>query len=214
MKYASTYQELLQLAVVVITLFVITQGAMQHARVEGLSMAPTLVHGDHLVVNKLAYARFSVPFFSDRANATNQEPLNFVFSAPDRGDIVIFDPPSHVPHSHALVKRIVGVPGDTVAINNHGVYINGQRHVESYLPGSFYDLTESSTMSQSNVFEVESGHYFVMGDNEWRTAEDWPPSASQLTPVFLHSSGAANSKDGDGVLNEDEFINAVMRKKD
>ena len=165
MKYASTYQELLQLAVVVITLFVITQGAMQHARVEGLSMAPTLVHGDHLVVNKLAYARFSVPFFSDRANATNQEPLNFVFSAPDRGDIVIFDPPSHVPHSHALVKRIVGVPGDTVAINNHGVYINGQRHVESYLPGSFYDLTESSTMSQSNVFEVESGHYFVMGDN-------------------------------------------------
>ena len=165
MKYASTYQELLQLAVVVITLFVITQGAMQHARVEGLSMAPTLVHGDHLVVNKLAYARFSVPFFSDRADATNQEPLNFVFSAPDRGDIVIFDPPSHVPHSHALVKRIVGVPGDTVAINNHGVYINGQRHVESYLPGSFYDLTESSTMSQSNVFEVESGHYFVMGDN-------------------------------------------------
>ena len=45
--------------------------------------------------------------------------------------------------------------------------------------------------------------YFVMGDNEWRTAEDWPPSASQLTPFFLHSSGDANSKDGDGALSQE-----------
>ena len=57
------------------------------------------------------------------------------------------------------------MPGETIAINNHGVYINGQKHAEPYLPGSFYDLTESSSISQSNVFEVELGHYFVMGDN-------------------------------------------------
>ena len=165
MKHTSTYQELLQITVIALALFVATQGAMQHARVEGLSMAPALAHGDHLVVNKLAFARFEIPFFKGAKMANNPTSHNYVFSAPERGDIVIFTPPDHVPHEHALVKRIIGVPGDTIAINNHGVYINGQKHLEPYLPGSFYDRTESSSISQSNTFKVGPGHYFVLGDN-------------------------------------------------
>lgn len=165
MKHTSIYRELLQLAVITTTLFVITQGSLQHARVEGSSMAPTLVHGDHLVVNKLAYAQLSIPFLWTKEDPRNRLSGNYTFSAPTRGDIVIFSPPNHVSLDYDLVKRILGIPGDTVVINNDGLYINGQKHIEPYLSTSDYQVAASSSISPSNVFEVKTGHYFVLGDN-------------------------------------------------
>ena len=127
-------------------------------------MSPTLINGDHLIVNKLAFAQFSIPFlrFTDRNEPSRG---NYVFSSPTRGDIVIFAPPDHVPHEYDLVKRVLGIPGDTVAINQDGVYINGEKRNEPYLSQPDFNSQYPSSISPSNVFQVGSGQYFVLGDN-------------------------------------------------
>jgi len=164
MKQTSLYRELLQITVITTTLFVITQGSLQHARVEGSSMSPTLIDGDHLVVNKLAYAQFSIPFLKPK---DHNEPTisNYVFSSPTRGDIVIFAPPDHVPHEYDLVKRVLGIPGDTVAINQDGVYINGEKRTEPYLSQPESISGHPPQVSPNSVVQVKPGHYFVLGDN-------------------------------------------------
>lgn len=81
--------------------------------------------------------------------------FSYWFSQPQRGDIVIFKYPDD--ESQNYIKRIIGLPGDTVEIQNGSVYINGELLDEPYLreepKGSF------------GPYEVPEGHYFVLGDN-------------------------------------------------
>jgi signal peptidase I len=78
---------------------------------------------------------------------------------PARGDIIMFKSDEL---GKILVKRVVGLPGDTVTFQNGYVYINGDKLDESYLPG-----TEGNTWPQNadDTFEVPDGSVFVMGDN-------------------------------------------------
>ncbi|MEA4814715.1 MAG: signal peptidase I [Oscillospiraceae bacterium] len=78
---------------------------------------------------------------------------------PERGDIIMFKSEEL---GKVLVKRVIGLPGDTVYFQDGYVYVNGEQLDESYLPG-----TEGSTWPQNNddTFEVPDGCVFVMGDN-------------------------------------------------
>lgn len=124
--------------VLALAAFVAGQASLQIYQVKGASMEPGLQGGEHLVVNKLAY---------------------HLWEAPDRGDVIVFESP--VAPGDELVKRIIGVPGDTVEIlrEEAAVYVNGSPIDESYVLGS------TTCSHRCGPWHVPQGHYFVMGDN-------------------------------------------------
>jgi signal peptidase I len=151
------------------------------------SMVPSLLVGDYLVVDKFAYgySRFSFPFapdlFSGRIPA----------GVPKRGDVVVFQPPNPGDTSgDAFVKRVIGLPGDTIQVTNGQLYINGaqvpradiggfiddssggpveaERFSET-LPGgrvhAILKLTDDGFANNTPVYTVPAGDVFLMGDN-------------------------------------------------
>ncbi len=99
------------------------------------SMVPTLKVGDRVLVNKFIYR----------------------FSEPEHGDIVVFR--SVEGGGEDLIKRVVGLPGDEIAVRGGTLYVNGERQIEPYVNKKFPDR---STFARTTVPE---GHYFMMGDN-------------------------------------------------
>jgi len=110
-----------------------------NAKVPSGSMESTIMTGDRVIGFRLAYA----------------------FSEPERGDIVIFKYPDD--EKVLYIKRIIGMPGDTVEIKDGGVYINGEQLYEPYLT--------VTTEGEFGVYEVPEGHYFMMGDNRNNSAD-------------------------------------------
>ena len=126
-------------AVVIVTL--ISRFLLTPFRVEQSSMAPTLESGEHLIVDRVT------PLFDELS----------------RGDIVVFTPPESWGMSDATpyVKRIIGLPGDTIVIDNGDVFRNGDLLVETYLaPG-----TTTAARWDVRSFTVPEGQIFVMGDH-------------------------------------------------
>ena len=135
--------------------FLVLQASVQNFRVQGQSMDPTLANQQHLLVSKLAYA--VVPFQTALA-ATVGDPGGdgaFVFNPPQRGDIVVF----HIANREGadLVKRVIGLPGETVELRDGRVFIDGELLPEPYLTG--FDDSDEAPLS------VPAGHYYVLGDN-------------------------------------------------
>jgi signal peptidase I len=148
---------------------------IQPVKVEGTSMLPYLHDGERIFVNKLIY-------YDDFRWAPK------VY----RGDIVVFWFPDDP--SKSYIKRVVGLPGDTVEMREGSVLINGTVLEEKYL-----DPKENlSTRSQAPVY-VKPGYYFVMGDNRDNSSDSrswglvpkkyiygkallryWPPSAASV----------------------------------
>jgi len=128
------------LIIVVFVLFGVF--AVQPVVVEGTSMVPQLQDGERLLVNKLVYYKFK----------------SVSWGHLERGDIVVFWYPSDPDKSY--VKRVIGLPGETVEIRGGKVYINGQELREPYLE----DIHNQSL--RDHVTKVVDKHYyFVMGDN-------------------------------------------------
>lgn len=116
----------------VLAFFIITF-VVQSFVVEGHSMYPTLQQGERLFVNKFIYR----------------------FQLPKHGDIVVFAPKGE-PH-RKYIKRVIGLPGDTVLVNADGVYINNKKLDEPYINELAY--------SGFGLYTVPAKHLFVMGDN-------------------------------------------------
>ena len=87
--------------------------------------------------------------------------LSYAFSEPERGDVVIF----HFPDNEKIlyIKRIIGLPGETVEIKDGGVYINNVLLEEKYL--------NVTTMGEFGPYEVPEDHYFMLGDNRNNSAD-------------------------------------------
>ena len=111
----------------------------QRTEVDGSSMEPTLTNGDNLIVDKLSYR----------------------FRDPERFDIIVF-PYKHKPKTY-YIKRIIGLPGETVQIDEQGnIYINGEILSESY--GREIIRPENVGLAAEPI-ELGEDEYFVMGDN-------------------------------------------------
>ncbi len=107
----------------------------QPVKVEGTSMAPLLSDQERIFINKFVY-RF--------------EPI-------DRGDVVVFWYP--LDRSKSFIKRVVGLPGETVEIRQGMVYVNGATLAEPYVPPQYEDLSDFGPI------RVPRDSYFVMGDH-------------------------------------------------
>lgn len=116
------------------SIFIIYKFIAQPFLVQGESMEPNFSDGNYLIVDEVTYR----------------------FQEPSRGEVIVFKNPTN--EKEFYIKRIIGLPGETIGIRNGKVYINGALFEEPYLPNG---------LELGNLPEVtlSPGEYFVMGDN-------------------------------------------------
>jgi signal peptidase I len=151
--------ELLQAAVVAGVLIVAGRTAVENFRVEGISMQPNFSSGQVLVVNRLAYLHVDGTPLQHVLPGSQQGSIDYVFGGPQRGDITIFDSP--VEPGVDYIKRVIGLPGDHVAVHDRQVFVNGTPLTESYIEfPADYRFPKNADFAV-----VPQDSYFVLGDN-------------------------------------------------
>jgi signal peptidase I len=172
-------QEIRPLLIMAVIMFSIRSSLADWNDVPSGSMNPTIIEGDRVFVNKVAYD-LKVPFTTWHIAQ---------WSNPQRGDIVVFFSPYD---GQRLVKRVVGLPGDTIELRNEQLFINGKavdyaplpEGISSQLPVTEQEQSQFATeqlpshshavMAIPGIAEakrtygpvtVPAGHYFMMGDN-------------------------------------------------
>ncbi|HSQ39787.1 MAG TPA: signal peptidase I [Anaerolineales bacterium] len=165
------FRDLVETLVLAVIIFLVVNTFTGRYEVQSISMEPTLHEGQYLIVSKVAYW----------------------FHAPERGDIVVLDPPNHqseIPY----IKRVIGLPGERVEIRDGRVWINGIALNEPYISGP-------PSYSESQVLKDEE--YLVLGDNRNNSSDShiwgilprdniigksifryWPPEKWGLIPHY------------------------------
>jgi signal peptidase I len=140
------------IAAAALVAFLIQAFAVKPFRIPTPSMADTVRTGDRVLIDRIEYH----------------------FRAVHRGDVIVFGGQGPIP----LLKRVVGVPGDTLSLRDGELYVNGQPAPDSYVrrvdgvieptkPGP----NAAEPWSLSRPFTVPAGQYFVMGDNRTESAD-------------------------------------------
>ena len=187
----NVFREILDAVGLSLVVFILIQTSMQNFKVEGASMSPTLDSGQYLIVNKLAYVNVDLVRLSKLIPIWRVKELkdNHNVRSPIRGEIIVFRFPDPNPNNRKrdFVKRVIGVPGDKIAIVDGVVWVNGEPLYEGYLRfRDAFNLDERV---------LKEKHYFVLGDNRtgsndsraWGTVPEenilgkvwsiyWPPS--------------------------------------
>jgi signal peptidase I len=118
-------------------------------RVEQVSMEPSLMPGQHLLVDKLTPR----------------------FDSYSRGDIVVFHAPGTAPDSIPYIKRVIGVGGDHIALKDGHVVVNGVQLDEPYLSDDGQDHGATLPLDAGTSWDVPAGDIFVMGDHRARSVD-------------------------------------------
>lgn len=140
-RLGSFFFEILQTIVFAISIFLfIYLLVLQPHKIKGSSMEPNFHDGEYLLTDKLSYR----------------------FGLPKKGDVVVFKAPPT--YDDEFIKRVIGVPGDTVSVKENHVYVNGQIVNESYIPSNFTTYAGRFS-SEGAVLTVPEDQYFVLGDN-------------------------------------------------
>ena len=141
-KARGFWRDLFETILMAVVLFLLLNAATSRVRVYNISMQPTLHEGNLLVVNKLAYK----------------------LGEPKRGDIIVFHYQGTVTEDY--IKRVIGLPGDTVDIGNGIVRVNGQVITEPYI---------SELPGYTGTWKVPEEELFVLGDNRNHSSDshDW-----------------------------------------
>ena len=130
-------------------------------QVDGKSMAPSLEDTDRVLVNRAVYMHFDLArFLNWIPGVDTTESAFYPFHSPDRGDILVLNPPSE--SDEPFIKRAIALAGDTVEIQDGLVFINGQRLDEPYLDGA---VTNCEGPEYCDRFVVPDGFVYVLGDN-------------------------------------------------
>lgn len=176
-------REILITIALALVIFFVARGTIQTYEVFMTSMEPNFHEGQRVVVNKAAYWDW--------------------VGEPERGDVIIFNAPNG--SDEDFIKRIIGLPGDTVEVRNGSVYVNDVALDEPYIispPGY--------TMPEKKVPEAQ---YFVLGDNRNRSNDShngwyvdrpeihgkawlstWPPNLWGVVPEYPLGNQIANAQ--------------------
>jgi signal peptidase I len=156
---------------VLFIVFVLRSFLVEPFQIPSSSMVPTLQVGDYILVNKFTYGI--------RLPVTRTKVLDL--NEPERGDVMVFFPP-HMNETY-YIKRVVGLPGDTVSYRNKRLFVNGEevsREDVAISPGvnaryrlgleqlgdvSHLMQVDEARMPRNFSIKVKPGHYFMMGDN-------------------------------------------------
>ena len=136
------FLDILETIILAVVLYFGINAVSARVRVDGFSMRPTLQDGEYILVNKLAYKT----------------------GEPTRGDIIVFIFP--VDPQEDLIKRVIGLPGETVSIHSGVVSVNGAPLTEPYI---------ASPPAYDGDWVVPDGQLFVLGDNrnDSRDSHQW-----------------------------------------
>jgi signal peptidase I len=155
---------------VLFIVFVLRSFLVEPFQIPSSSMEPTLLVGDYILVNKFTYG-IRLPVIRTKVVSLNE---------PERGDVMVFFPP-HMNDTY-FIKRVIGLPGDTVSYRDKELYINGEKLMRQPAgdPGLDlrYRIDEEMLGDERHTMQVETarpapdftvvvkpGHYFMMGDN-------------------------------------------------
>jgi signal peptidase I len=148
---ARLLREVLEVGIMTLLLFIMVHLVVQNYYVNGPSMRPTLHTSEYILVDKAQY----------------------LFGKPQRGDVIVFEYP--LDPSVDYVKRVIGLPGDTVTVEADGqVMVNGVKIKEPY-------VNDLDNPYEPSTWILKSNQYFVLGDNRGDSSDsrDWGPVPSQ-----------------------------------
>ena len=167
-------REIVETVLLTVAIFLLVNAATGRFRIEGASMEPNLHDNEYVLIDKVSYR----------------------LHAPERGDVIVFERQGN---ERDYIKRIIGLPGDTVQIAGGQVLVNGVALDEPYLNQVIHtDLPAR---------QVEEGRYFVMGDNRNNSSDSrsfgsiavndivgrawlvyWPPSDWAVVPHHTYTA--------------------------
>ncbi len=140
-RVAVFFLDFLETIVVALSIFVIVYLFLfQPHEIKGISMEPNFHDGEYILTDKISYR----------------------FQKPARGQVIIFKSPGNPDIDY--VKRIIGLPGDTVKVEEGYVYVNGQQLPETYLQDKT-TILGNGFLSEGQEITVPENHLFVFGDN-------------------------------------------------
>ncbi len=172
--------ELLETLILIAAIYSLVDLASVRFYVDGPSMEPNFYTGQRVIVSR----------------------VNYMLERPQRGEIIVFESPDQPGIDPPLIKRVIGLPGETVEIRDTQVYINGRELDEPY-------INEACSQSRcaDTTWELDSNQYFVMGDNRNRSRDSrsfgpierehvigealvryWPPQDWSLLYKFRYPS--------------------------
>ncbi|MEF2232084.1 MAG: signal peptidase I [Pseudodesulfovibrio sp.] len=158
-KSMKSFRDTIEAIVVALLLaFVIRAFIVQAFKIPSGSMLETLQIGDHLLVSKFSY---DVRLPSDIWLDTTDGKVLYKAGDPERGDIVVFKFPED--EDKDFIKRVIGLPGETVEVRDKVVYIDGRPLDEPYVFHTNADMMP--VRDNFGPFVVPGGQYFMMGDN-------------------------------------------------
>jgi len=174
-------REIIETLLLTFFIFWLVNSMIGRYRIDGSSMNPTLVDGEYLIINNLSY----------------------YLDEPQRGDIIVFQHPNN---DLNLIKRVIGLPGDTVTVSQGQVSVNGVVLSEPYI---------QAAPNYDGNWQVPADQYFVLGDNRNNSSDShqwsylpagniigkaevvyWPPKEWVIVPHHLFNLGVQATSDG------------------
>ena len=133
MKRSHLMREIIETLALALLIFLVIRFVLQSYHIEGTSMQPGLKANEFVFINKVAY----------------------LFRAPERGDVIVFHFPRDT--TQDFIKRVIGIPGDTIKTDSIHVWVNGTQLKEPYISTPLNPL--------ARTWKVPPNDYFVLGDN-------------------------------------------------
>lgn len=172
-RRSNLLREIVETALLTAIIFLLVNTVIGRFRIESVSMQPNLWEGEYVIVDKVSYA----------------------LGSPQRGDIIVFEKAGQPD----LIKRVIGLPGETVEVRNGQTFIDGVAIEEPYLAQPPNYTLPATT--------IEADHYFVLGDNRNNSSDShvwgpihresivgrawiiyWPPPDWQIVPQYNYAA--------------------------
>jgi len=154
-KLGAFFMDILEVIVLAVGIFLIVYLLiLRPHKIKGASMEPNFPDAEYLLTEKVSYYK----------------------NDPQRGDVVVFKPPIS---EDEFIKRIIGLPADTIMVLNGRVFINDSELKEDYIK---VDTNASTFLSEGEKYTVPTGNYFVMGDNRSHSSDSrsWGPITKKV----------------------------------
>jgi len=185
---STTARELIETVLFILLVFFILRGVVQNFRVDGMSMEPNFHTNQYIFVNKIIFFHFDVnaPLRLLPGQGDLSKKVVYPFRMPKRGDVVVLEAPTGEFEGRSVdyIKRVIGLPGETVQIKDGLVYINGVPLRESTQDGGY--LTESTDCLGARLcdpYVVPPNSVVVLGDHRSNSQDSRSWGAEPALPL-------------------------------
>ena len=165
-RLGAFFLDILEVIVLAVGIFLVVYLLiLKPHKIKGASMEPNFPDGEYILTQKVSYYK----------------------GDPQRGDVVVFKPPIS---EDEFIKRVIGLPGETVSLRNGKVLINDIELKEDYIKVS---TNGGGFLSEGQQYLVPDGHYFVLGDNRPHSSDSraWGPITKDSIKCIQGCSGKA-----------------------